>query len=60
MSECCSICQEEFNEENPSVTVKEKGLRTLVRVCKDKELDDLCRFQIYIFLIEIQLVLQDF
>ena len=40
----CALCNEGFSEESPPVSVKEKGLRTIIRVCKERELDDLSRF----------------
>ena len=38
--------EEGFNHENPAVNVKEKGLRTLARLCKEKQLNDLHRYKI--------------
>lgn len=43
MSEVCALCKKEFDEERP-VKVKKKGLKTLIRVCTEKGLDDLCRY----------------
>ena len=42
--EICALCNEGFSEESLPVSVKEKGLRTLIRVCNEKELDDLSRY----------------
>ena len=44
----CALCNEGFSEESAAVSVKEKGLRTMIRVCKERELDDLSRL-IYLF-----------
>ena len=40
------LCEEGFNHEIPAVNVKEKRLRTLVRLFKKKQLDDLHRYKI--------------
>ena len=44
--ELCILCEEGFNHENHAVNVKEKGMRTLVRLCKERLLDDLHRYKI--------------
>ena len=38
---CCILCKEEFTQENPPVKVHEKGLRTLVRISKERGFHDL-------------------
>ena len=45
--EICALCEKEFDEE-PPVKVKKKGLKTLIRVCTEKGLDDLGRYIINI------------
>ena len=45
----CALCNEGFSEESPPVSVKEKGLRTMIRVCKERELDDLSRFTYFVY-----------
>ena len=42
MSEVCALCKAEFGNEQP-VKVREKGLRSLVRVSAERELYDLRR-----------------
>ena len=44
--ELCILCEEGFNHEKPAVNVKEKGLRTLVSFCKERQLDNLHRYKI--------------
>ena len=39
--ELCILCETGFSEENPSVHVKEKGLKTLLRLSKERKLTDL-------------------
>lgn len=34
--ESCSICDEELNEENPTCIVQKRGLKTLIRVSKER------------------------
>ena len=41
--EVCVLCNEGFDAENPVINVREKGLKTLVRLCREKDLDELCR-----------------
>ena len=43
---CCILCKEEFNEDDPAVSVKEKGLKTLIRLSKERDLEDLHRYKI--------------
>ena len=43
MNECCALCQK---GDTPLIAVKEKGLRTLVRISKENGLDDLYRLLI--------------
>lgn len=40
-AEACIFCKEGFDEERPLVKVKEKGMKTLVRLCRKRKLDDL-------------------
>ena len=44
----CALCNEGFEDSDP-VQVKEKGLKTLVRISSDRGLEDLCRYVIVYF-----------
>ena len=46
----CILCKEGFDEKSPQVTVKQKGLNTLLRVSKEHdELEELSRFHLFIY-----------
>lgn len=40
--ECCILCKTNFND-GVEVKVGEKGRKTLLRICNDRDLDDLYR-----------------
>ena len=44
--EVCVLCKENFDDE-PPVQVREKGLRTLVRISEERELQELCRYFLF-------------
>ena len=43
IEDTCVLCKKGFVEENP-VSVREKGLRTLARVSKEKDQEDLFQY----------------
>lgn len=55
MSEVCALCKKEFDEER-QVKVKKKGLKTLIRVCTEKGLDDLRRYVLLYFILHVSVL----